>query len=99
MGNGRRPARQGGSLRKISAEEFEAAEQGPNSELLWLLGQPHLGDYLDFVKHKVVGGRDMDPAALADEWRDANDLYYDLEQREAGIADAAECLPQIGRAH
>jgi hypothetical protein len=79
-------------LRKISPEEFEAASRGPNSELLWLLGQPHLGDYLDFVKHKVVGGRDMDPAALADEWRAANDLYYDLEQQEAGIADQAECL-------
>jgi hypothetical protein len=80
-------------LRKISAEEFEAASQDPNSELLWLLGQPHLGDYLDFVKHKVVGGRELDPAALADEWRAANDLYYDLEQAEAGIADEAECLP------
>lgn len=66
---------------------------GPNAELLWLLGQPHLGDYLDFVKHKAVGGRDIDPALLAEEWRAANDLYYDLEQSEAGIADAAECLP------
>jgi len=80
-------------LRKISAEEFEAASEGFNSEILWLLGQPHLADYLDFVKHKVVGGRDMDPALLAAEWRAANDLYYDLEQAEAGVADQAECLP------
>ena len=63
-----------------------------NAELLWLLGQPHLGDYLDFVKHKAVGGGDVDPAKLADEWRAANDLYYDLEQSEAGIADRADCL-------
>jgi hypothetical protein len=80
-------------LRKISAEEFEAASQGPNSEILWLLGQPHLSDYLDFVRHKAVGGRDIDPARLADEWRAANDLYYELEQSEAGVADEAECLP------
>jgi hypothetical protein len=81
-------------LRKLSPEEFEAAAAlDPNSELLWLLGQPHLGDYLDFVKHKVAGGREIDPARLTDEWRAANDLYYELEKEEAGIADAAECLP------
>jgi hypothetical protein len=82
-------------MRKISAEEFEAAAsaQDHNSELLWLLGQPHLGDYLDFVKHKVVGGRELDQASLADEWREANEHYYELEQSEAGVADEAECLP------
>ena len=90
-----RTALTGARLRKISAEEFEAAAaaQDHNSELLWLLGQPHLGDYLDFVKHKVVGGRDIDPASLTDEWREANEHYYELEQKEAGIADQAECLP------
>jgi hypothetical protein len=62
-------------------------------EMVWLLGQPHLADYLDFVKHKVVGGAELPPRQLADEWRAANDLYYDLEQSEAGIADAAEILP------
>ena len=38
------------------------------------------------------GGADMDPRALCDEWRAANDHYYELEKREAGIADKAECL-------
>lgn len=66
------------------------------TELLWLLGQPHLGDYLDFVANKVPGGRDIDARSLAAEWRAANDLYYALEQKEAGIADSIECLP-IGR--
>jgi hypothetical protein len=61
--------------------------------MLWLLGQPHLADYLDFVKHKAVGGNDADPAALADEWRTANDVYHDLEREEAGLADSAEALP------
>jgi hypothetical protein len=77
---------------KLSPDEFEMAGIAPNSEILWLLGQPHLSDYLEFVKHKVVGGHEMDPSALADEWRSANDLYYDLEQAEAGVADEAECL-------
>lgn len=68
------------------------AEPDPNSELLWLLGQPHLDDYLSFVKHKAIGGGDMAAGALADEWRAANDIYHDLQTSEAGAADGAECL-------
>jgi len=59
---------------------------------LRLLGQPPLTDYLDFVRNWVQGGADMDPRALCDEWRAANDHYYDLEKREAGIAEKADCL-------
>jgi hypothetical protein len=58
-----------------------------------LRGQPTLRRYLDFVKHTVVGGDDISPKLLADEWRKANDLYHDLEIREAGLADGAECRP------
>lgn len=60
-------------------------------ELVWLLGQPHLSEYLSFVRHNVVGGAAIPPSALVDEWRTANDLYYDLEQSEAGIADRIKC--------
>jgi hypothetical protein len=59
---------------------------------LRLLGQPQLTDYLDFVRKWVQGGADMNPRAVCDEWRAANDRYYDLEKREAGSADKAECL-------
>lgn len=61
------------------------------AELVWLLGQPQLSHYLDFVEKKVVGGREMDLRALGAEWRVANDLYYELEQKEAGIADTIDC--------
>jgi hypothetical protein len=61
--------------------------------LIWLLGQPHLGDYLSFVETRVVGGESMDKRQLADEWRAANDIYASLEASEAGIADTIECLP------
>jgi hypothetical protein len=64
-----------------------------HEELIWLLGQPHLSDYLNFVHDKVVGGEAMDPRALADEWRAANDHFHALEVSEAGIADTAQCLP------
>lgn len=70
-----------------------AAPRDPNAELLWLLGQPSLDEFLHFMKWKAVGGGAMSPAALADEWRAANDLYHDLQTSEAGAADGADCLP------
>ena len=71
---------------------FAAPAGGAIGPELWLLGQPPLRDYLDFVRELVVGGDAMDQRALCDEWRVANDRYYDLERSEAGYVDAAECL-------
>lgn len=63
------------------------------AELVWLLGQPHLSDYLEFVREHVVGGAAMSPRRLTDEWRAANDHYYELEKSEAGEADRCEVRP------
>ncbi len=61
-------------------------------EQIWLLGQPPLVDYLDYVKRVVEGGDTIDRKTLVDSWRTANDYYGELESSEAGIADEAECL-------
>jgi hypothetical protein len=61
-------------------------------EEIALLGQPSLQGYLDYVHDYVVGGETADTRAVVDEWRRANDIYHELEQSEAGIADDAECL-------
>ncbi|MFM9936271.1 MAG: hypothetical protein ACKVOL_08735 [Novosphingobium sp.] len=61
--------------------------------MVWLRGQPHLEDYLSFYRKKVVGGDKVDPRALTARWREANDLYHQLEQDEAGIADNIVCKP------
>lgn len=66
--------------------------QAAIEEQVWLLGQPTLEDYLDYVRRVVDGGADLDRRALVDAWRDANDHYHDLETDEAGIADSAERL-------
>jgi hypothetical protein len=66
-------------------DQFVAVTRHDN--LLWLLGQPHLEEYLGFVARRVVGGDKLSPMGLADEWRAANDHYYHLEQTEAGEAD------------
>ena len=39
--------------------EKSLIERSAGADLVWLLGQPHLGDYLDFVKGKAIGGADL----------------------------------------
>lgn len=75
--------------------EFAGAEQ--HVSMLWLLGQPHLEEYLSFVARRVVGGDQLPVLALADEWRTANDHYYHLEQTEAGDADRIGTRPLPAR--
>ena len=77
----------------VAADVATKSTTGPGiREEVWLLGQPSLSDYLDYVKRMVDGGAAMDRRALVDAWREANDYYYELETSEAGIADEAECL-------
>lgn len=61
---------------------------GVATEMLWLLGQPKLADYLDFVRHRAVGGERADLAALTRAWRAASDRFQALQTEDAG---AAEC--------
>lgn len=61
-------------------------------EEIWLLGQPSLSDFLDYVSRAVVGGQTISRHALVDAWRAANDVYAELEESEAGLADQIECL-------
>ena len=81
------------SPRTRPKSDVEPGTQTNHRDMVWLLGQPHLQDYLHFCESKVLGGELLDSRALVDEWRAANDLYYDLEKCEAGIADAIACRP------
>lgn len=58
-------------------------------EEAWLLGQPPLNRYLDYVSD-LDSDSQQSRSAIVDEWRRANDHYAELETREAGIADDAE---------
>jgi len=71
---------------KRSQHRLPAAAPSTRHEEIWLLGQPTLSRYLEFVEEDVVDGKRMNRAALIDEWRAANDYYQDLERCEAGIA-------------
>ena len=65
-------------------------------EEAWILGQPPTDSYLDFVEELAVGTT-LSKRELVDEWRAANDHYFELEQTEAGAADKIGCraLPSV----
>ncbi len=62
----------------------------PQHEEIWLLGQPPLQGYLEFVEEMAIADGSVARATLVDEWRAANDYYGELEETEAGIADEVE---------
>lgn len=74
----------------VEAHVQHGNQRAPLQEIV-ILGQPSLQQHLDFVRDFVADGKMMDPRAVCDEWRHVNDIYYELEQSEAGIADEAEC--------
>lgn len=76
----------------LLAWDQERAQRAPDGapefhDEVWLLGQPPLRKYLDFVVEMTVGGADLPRSTIVDEWRQANDYYAELESREAGVAD------------
>jgi hypothetical protein len=81
------------------ASAFTAAPDAGNApasetrSMVWLRGQPHLEDYLAFYRKKVIGGDKVDQRMLTARWREANDLYHQLEEEEGGIADTIACRP------
>lgn len=79
--------------RRLTMASDGATQISDFRTVVWLRGQPHLEDYLNFIQNKVIGGDSADLRALAAKWREANDLYYELEQQEAGIADTIDCRP------
>lgn len=66
------------------------SENPAQQEELWLLGQPPLRKYLDFIEDSVVDTARANLPALTAEWSKANDYYFELEKREAGIADSVQ---------
>jgi hypothetical protein len=78
-------------IKEDKATTGSGEEKTATQEEIWLLGQPPLWRYLDWVKDRAVDGDRLDRAALTDEWRKVNGYYRELEEREAGIANQAEC--------
>lgn len=65
-------------------------KKAAHSEEAWLLGQPPLQRYLDYMEDTAISDTNVLRSELVDEWRAANDYWYELEQTESGIADQVE---------
>lgn len=72
------------------ADNVTAVHATAVSRMAWLLGQPALGDYLHFVRNQTIGGAARMERELVDEWRIANDYYFELETSEADIANTID---------
>jgi hypothetical protein len=75
---------------KLPESQAAAGHSRTRYEEIWLLGQPPLSRYLEFVMDDVVEGASADRAALTGEWSAANDYYQELERSEAGLANQVE---------
>lgn len=62
-------------------------------ELVFLIGRPPMSEFINYVSTQTVDGGTVSPAALAAQWRGANDHIRDLETREAGLADSVPMRP------
>jgi hypothetical protein len=87
-GSAERPSVNGLVSEQVPRAGISSASE--KQEETWLLGQPSLGDYIDYVREMTIDGAQANKAALVDEWRVANDYYYDLEASEPNTADAIE---------
>lgn len=66
--------------KRLSRTEFD--------DEVWLLGQPPLHKLLSYIEDTAIGGDSIRPAQIVDQWRIANDIFYELEKTEAGIASS-----------
>lgn len=60
---------------------------------LCLMGATRMSDFIDFVRERAIGGRDMDRGDLAQMWRDASEVFNALQTSEAGAGDKPQILP------
>jgi hypothetical protein len=58
----------------------ERTKKDNGYDLAWLLGQPSLQAYIDFVEDMTIDGSTT-CSKLVEEWRTANDYYGDLESQ------------------
>ncbi len=57
------------------------------------MGVTGLAAFIDFARTRSVDGGTLDRGDLAQMWRDAADVFAELQTREAGVADHPKVLP------
>ncbi len=74
---------------------------GATTEEWCLMGPRQLSSHLRYVEELALAGKASDPSAVAQSWRDAREVYRQLEVAEAGAADdpGVKPLPKTLSAH
>ncbi|MDP3139960.1 MAG: hypothetical protein Q8N17_26935 [Burkholderiaceae bacterium] len=62
-------------------------------EEIYLMGATGLEQYLEFVRERAVGGREMDRGELSQSWRAAAEVFKEMQASQAGAADKPPVLP------
>jgi hypothetical protein len=69
-------------------------QKKPNSdEELHLMGATRLGEFLQFVRQRAIGGQQRNECDVADLWRAAAKHYQGLETTQADVANKPKVLP------
>jgi hypothetical protein len=70
-----------------------APAAGTGTEEWCLMGPRQLSSHLRYVEELALAGPAADPSAVAQFWRDAREVYRQLEVAEAGAADEPDVRP------
>ena len=60
---------------------------------LYLIGHAQLTEYVEFVRKRAVGGRDLDKGELTGQWRAATASFKQLQTDEPGAGDKPDIQP------
>jgi hypothetical protein len=60
---------------------------------LHLMGATRLGEFVQFVRQRAVGGRTLNECDVADQWRTAATHFEALQISQAGVANKPRILP------
>ena len=80
-------------MRTRSSSPAPSFPSGTTDQETCLLPATRLGDFIDFVRERGVGGSAMDRGDLAQVWREAVACFEAIQIAEAGAADKLQVLP------
>jgi hypothetical protein len=73
-------------------QEKPVSSPGKDAEL-HLMGATRLGEFLQFVRQRAIGGRERDECEVADLWRAAAKHYESLQTTQINAANHPKVLP------
>ena len=80
------------STRKINSYSTPASDSSLDAEL-HLMGISHLGEFLQFVRQRAIGGRECDEYEVAQLWRESASYFETLQKTQSAGIQKPTVLP------